>query len=70
MQTLTGGAGAMGVRTGVGRRAVAPQACVAFTAVGLGQGDGTPNLTVGTGRGAEGTSARNEPAPYWNKGTI
>lgn len=57
-RTLTGRVGPMGVRTGVGGRAVAPQGGVALTAVGRREGDGTAKLAVRTGR-------RNKPTTYW-----
>lgn len=57
-RTLTGRVGPMGVRTGVGGRAVVPQGGVALTAVGRREGDGTAKLAVRTGR-------RNKPTTYW-----
>lgn len=62
---LTGRVGPIGVRAGVGGRAVVPQRGVALTAVGWWDRDGAPKLTVRTCRGAEGTCAWNKPAAYW-----
>lgn len=64
-RALTGRAGPMGVRTGVGGRAVVPQGGVSLTAVGRREGDGTPKLAVRAGRRAEGASAGNKPTTYW-----
>ena len=57
-RTLTGRVGPMGVRTGVGGRAVVPQGGVALTAMGRREGDGTAKLAVRTG-------GRNKPTTYW-----
>lgn len=63
--SLTGRVGPMGVRAGVGGRAVVPQCGVALAAVGWREGDGAPKLTVRTRRRAEGACAWNKPATYW-----
>lgn len=56
-RALTGRAGPMGIGTGVGGRAVAPQGGVALTAMGWREGEGTPKLAVGAGRRAQRTRA-------------
>lgn len=55
----------MAVGAGVGRGAVVSQGGVALTAVGRGEGDGTPKLTVRTGGRAERAGGRNEPTTCW-----
>ena len=57
----------MGVRAGVGSRAVVPQGGVALAAVGRRERDGASKLAMRTGRRAEGASAsaRNKPTTYW-----
>lgn len=52
-RALTGRVGPMGIRTGVGGRAVVPQGGVALTAMGRRGGEGTPKLAVRTGRRAQ-----------------
>lgn len=66
---LTRGGCAGGVRAGVGCRAMVSQSRITVTAMGGRQGQGGPKLWVRTGRRAERSRARDEPATHCRKQT-
>lgn len=58
----------MAVGAGVRSRAVVPQGRVALTALGWGQGDGVPELTVWTAIGrTEGARSWDKPTTHWTR---
>lgn len=61
---LTRGACAGGVRTGIRRRAMVSQGRITVTSMRGRQGQGASKLGVRTGRGAQGSRTRDEPATH------
>lgn len=65
---LTGRVGPVGIGTGVGCRAVAPQGGVALAAMRRWDGEGTPKLAVRAGRWAQRGRRWDKPTTYWLHG--